>query len=404
MDTINLQTSIDLYQARIHLQACIWMLLLLLLLRSMRFQKDLNLLTKTLWESSGDLAHFLCMCAFCILCFSFTANVVFGPYQEQFRSAEQSFLTVMDASFNGHLVLPQMNPTATEELGGVDGKLGALFLGLFYGSFVLLASFVLLQFLIAIVCDVMGDVRAQNGDTLRQDVHMLYRHFVGESLRSWPRPTMLSRLQQAMELRGNDEVPAAQTLPATAFGTDLPPDAEAESATRAAKMWDISQTQNILEGFLNEEGLNNVLRILNPRREETAQCGLLSHLFAAAWTRRRRTRPQNGTVQHPLWWAECTDPLLLQPLSELLQRFFQGDGRLSNCKIYDLKCHQKLVEQLRRRPRQMLELKRKLGYMTAQHQALARAMATREQQRVEIIAAMALIPSLRSSALKKGPD
>lgn len=286
--------------------------------------------------------HFLGMCFWCLIGFAFTAHIVFGPYRDQFHSLDKSMLTVYEATLLGGL-----DPEAMVEHPGVDGKIGSVFLILFYGSFVVLSSFLLLQFLTAIVCDVMTDVRNQEGSTIRQNTQMLYRHFVGLELRSWPRPALLRHLHQLMKIWCNEHVEAAQHL--------LRKDEERKKITGLGLLG----TWNLLEGRSEEQGRSALTKIF---------------ILVAVRNERRYARAQ----------TKASADLLLQ-FSELLHRFVQGEEHLSNCKLEELKCYKKLQEQHRRKGSLMPALKIKLRRMMLEQQAFNITLEVQQQQTQDLL-------------------
>ena len=128
-------------------------LCLLRFFKAADFQPKLGIVTRTVGKSFQELAHFFALLSMVCLVYLIFGQVVFGDKVQQFSSLGQSAQTVIGWTLSGN------DRGAGERLFELPGNL-AVAGAVYYTTFALITTLMLLNFLIAIFSE--GYIRVQN--------------------------------------------------------------------------------------------------------------------------------------------------------------------------------------------------------------------------------------------------
>lgn len=148
-------------------------LIMLRLLKVMHFQPRMGIITRTLSAAGPELLNFFLLLGIIFVIYSLMAHLVFGRIIDQYRTLAVSLVTNFNLIIGDNSVEYQLLLLQGWEL--VAGQI-------FYWTFVIFVSFILMNFLIAIVVDAFVDAKAnaESAPTMPAEVVKLTRATVRE--------------------------------------------------------------------------------------------------------------------------------------------------------------------------------------------------------------------------------
>ena len=152
-------------------------LLMLRILKLMDFQPRLGVITHTLGLAAPDLIHFFTIFMMVFTGFAFIGHVIFGFGSVYFSTFEESFHTL----FKNLLGDVEYFVVDLVELPGLTYVVAMIY---FY-SFNIMVLFILFNFLLAIIVDAFGEVKANASETI--SVHTELNPMISDSWRSFTR-------------------------------------------------------------------------------------------------------------------------------------------------------------------------------------------------------------------------
>ena len=152
-------------------------LLMLRILKLMDFQPRLGVITHTLGLAAPDLMHFFTIFMMVFTGFAFIGHVIFGFGSVYFSTFEQSFHTL----FKNLLGDVEYFVVDLVELQGLTYAVAMIY---FY-SFNIMVLFILFNFLLAIIVDAFGEVKANASESI--SVHTEVNPMISDSWRSFTR-------------------------------------------------------------------------------------------------------------------------------------------------------------------------------------------------------------------------
>ena len=150
-------------------------LLMLRILKLMDFQPRLGVITHTLGLAAPDLIHFFTIFMMVFTGFAFIGHVIFGFGSVYFSTFEESFHTL----FKNLLGDVEYFVVDLVELPGLTYVVAMIY---FY-SFNIMVLFILFNFLLAIIVDAFGEVKANASETI--SVHTELNPMISDSWRSF---------------------------------------------------------------------------------------------------------------------------------------------------------------------------------------------------------------------------
>ena len=152
-------------------------LLMLRVLKLMDFQPRLGVITHTLGLAAPDLIHFFTIFMMVFTGFAFIGHVIFGFGSVYFSTFEESFHTL----FKNLLGDVEYFVVDLVELPGLTYIVAMIY---FY-SFNIMVLFILFNFLLAIIVDAFGEVKANASESI--SVHTEVNPMISDSWRSFSR-------------------------------------------------------------------------------------------------------------------------------------------------------------------------------------------------------------------------
>eukprot|EP00927_Polykrikos_kofoidii_P025613 TRINITY_DN22984_c0_g1_i1.p1 TRINITY_DN22984_c0_g1~~TRINITY_DN22984_c0_g1_i1.p1 ORF type:complete len:858 (+),score=102.05 TRINITY_DN22984_c0_g1_i1:98-2575(+) len=148
------------------------MVIMLRLFKSFSAQPKLSVVTRTLYEASGDLVHFLIIFVTILLSFSTMAHILFGRHSTTFREPIPALLGCV------RVMLGDFDWDALVEAGGMLRATIWLF------SFTIVMVLQMLNMLLAIVMDTYSAVKAQtiSAESLHVTTYKVMMRFTGRLL------------------------------------------------------------------------------------------------------------------------------------------------------------------------------------------------------------------------------
>jgi len=126
-------------------------LMILRFLKNCDFQARMGVLTRTVTNAGSDMAHFFVLLLLVILAYSYMAYLTFGTSVEEFSSPFLAFEACFNMmAFGDNSFTAQMNMYAQNAMISLT----------FYWTFGILVVILLMNFLLAIVVDSFGDIKA----------------------------------------------------------------------------------------------------------------------------------------------------------------------------------------------------------------------------------------------------
>eukprot|EP00913_Durusdinium_trenchii_P006943 g6531.t1 len=182
--------------------------ILLRLFKTFSLQPRLAVVTRTLWASFADLAHFGIIFLSVFVTFVFMAMGFFGRTVEGYSSFHIAFVTLFRA------LMGDLDFDAMEE------QAGRVIAGIFHLAFMLTMLLILLNMLIAIIMDVYAETKrnASCSDTVWDDV-VDYFQRTRISI-SKAKALFIASLEQEAEDK-ETEAPHLQKLQTSVFGDDV---------------------------------------------------------------------------------------------------------------------------------------------------------------------------------------
>lgn len=137
-----------LYMMQVYINCCNCVLTFMKLLKYMRLNQRFGILTETLSDCRDSIVGVMIIFIIVILAFAVTGNTLFGAQMYEFRSMGVSFSTLL------RMLLGEMDYEAMKREQRVLA-------GFFFWSFIILCSFILLNFLIGVMAESFGNVSGQ---------------------------------------------------------------------------------------------------------------------------------------------------------------------------------------------------------------------------------------------------
>jgi hypothetical protein len=175
---LEVETIANLMQTYISLSGINIVLCLLRILKLMDFQPRLGVITHTMFLAASDLGHFFFIFSIIFIAFSLTGHLMFGYFASSFSDAG----TAINTCFN-NLLGDTSWFDQVQQLQGLQKFVGTAYFWIFQICMVL----ILLNFLLAIICDAFGEVKGSASEAtsvIEEVVPMLaeyYRSFVDKN-------------------------------------------------------------------------------------------------------------------------------------------------------------------------------------------------------------------------------
>ena len=144
------------------LQSYVMMLFLVRILKAMRFQPRLGVVTRTLAAGFDDLIHFIIVCSVITIIFAFTGMYLLGSAVQAFSTFDKGIITTI-----------RMLLGETEVLDEIERLPSPVPAYIWFFSYMVVGSMVLLNVLLAILVDAYADQQAPEASTFLEDIQML---------------------------------------------------------------------------------------------------------------------------------------------------------------------------------------------------------------------------------------
>lgn len=153
---LDVQTIASLYQLYIALTGVNIVLCLLRILKLMDFQPRLGVITHTMFLAASDLGHFFFIFSIIFFAFSIVGHLMFGYFSAKFQDAPTAINTCFTNLLGDTSWFEDI-----QQLTGLQRIVGTAYFWIFQICMVL----ILLNFLLAIICDAFGEVKGNASES-----------------------------------------------------------------------------------------------------------------------------------------------------------------------------------------------------------------------------------------------